>query len=304
MYGWQRKGGALKDHFRDKTSEDDVIAVLHQTRTALAPLGLQDPAEASSEDVGDVSEAARLMLPAPAIAERVEYEGWGDAKAAGVDAFQRGDFRGAAACFAAAVALLTDTEPPGQMQIAVGDEVEGDGEGAGEDEGEGEGEGEGSGLSAELSRVIADEGEGSGLFAELSRVLASAESSGSGTALENDDGTVGAGDDTSVSTPDAPAAPAAPAARVPAAAAAAAHAHAATAAAAAHAVPAAPAAPVSPAAAAAIASDLAALNSNLSSALLSAGQPRAALVAADACVAARADWPKAGAYTRSLSSST
>ena len=103
----------MRDHFAEGTTEDDVLRVLHQTRTSLLTPSLSKNNDAEVKKLQQPSSV--IMLPAPSLPPDVEVatpdhsseDVWTDAKTAGVDAYRRGDFRTAAACFASAAAMLT-----------------------------------------------------------------------------------------------------------------------------------------------------------------------------------------------------
>ena len=117
MYGWERKSGMMRDHFAEEMTEDDVLRVLNQTKSALL-----EPSSSSSKNKNNAHAAEAfeqqqqvLTLPSPDDDDATptpgegssSYDVWTDAKAAGVYAYQRGDFHAAAACFASAAAMLT-----------------------------------------------------------------------------------------------------------------------------------------------------------------------------------------------------
>lgn len=115
MYGWERKSGKMRDHFAEEMTEDDVLRVLNQTKSALLTPSSSSAATNRKKNGDDGDEEARprvMLLPSPppraaAVPEGASFDVWTDAKAAGVDAYQRGDFRDAAACFATAAGMLT-----------------------------------------------------------------------------------------------------------------------------------------------------------------------------------------------------
>jgi hypothetical protein len=111
MYGWERKSGNMRAHFgEDAMTEDDILRALHRTKGALlAPAtGSRSDSNANNDRRGD-GNAQRLLSLTPAppdvavVPERMCV--WTEAKAAGVEAYQRGDFLLAAARFASAAAL-------------------------------------------------------------------------------------------------------------------------------------------------------------------------------------------------------
>ena len=98
MYGWQRRNGALADHFSESITDEDVFRALERTKRALAPAEI------------DRSETTPA-LPPPPVAPSA-HDTWTAAKAAGAAAFRSGDARLAASCFARAADLLASPATP------------------------------------------------------------------------------------------------------------------------------------------------------------------------------------------------
>ena len=126
MYGWERTSGEMRDHHREAFTEDDVLAALRRTKTALLTPCFRWKKTPSLPS----APSAALTLPAPSSdagdADERSFDTWIDAKAAGVESYRRGDFRVAASCFATAAAIFTRSEETKRADGTVGTREAGD----------------------------------------------------------------------------------------------------------------------------------------------------------------------------------
>lgn len=134
MYGWERRNGALADHFAETITDDDVVRTLERTRRALVPEA-KPPAESHIESVApsevvQVDDATPLQIapvtptqqgsdiPVDCIRtasadQRVTHQtNWPDMKLAGTEAFGRGSYHAAAVHFCSAIAVVEKAPAP------------------------------------------------------------------------------------------------------------------------------------------------------------------------------------------------
>ena len=119
MYGWERRGGALADHFRESITDEDVARAIDRAKRALVPDRPprdRDPPVVPSEATSPPPAPPAPPPPAPVLGSSdppaSPRETFLDAKAAGIAAFARGDHDVAAARFAEAAERLASSDAP------------------------------------------------------------------------------------------------------------------------------------------------------------------------------------------------